>query len=128
MKQEFLYLLATAFFPKDFEKKIVTFIVLVCCAAQFCKPFVKDSSANIKIWKPQLHKIRQPGGILSRILEPLLKIGLPSIVLKPLAKSVLKPLILTAPAAVTDVVFIKRKVWIKCYKTNNFEWRNGSYS
>ena len=58
-------------------------------------------SANIKLSKTQLHKIRQSGGFLGRLLEPLLKIGLLLIgnVLKPLAKSVLIPLGLTAAAA-----------------------------
>ena len=42
----------------------------------------------------QLYKIRQSGGFLGRLLEPLLKTGLPliGIVLKTLAKSVLIPL------------------------------------
>ena len=47
-----------------------------------------------------MHKIGQSGGFLGRLLEPLLKTGLPLIgnVLKPLAKSVLIPLGLTAAA------------------------------
>ena len=51
--------------------------------------------------KTQLHKIGQSGGFLGRPLGPLLKIRLPLIgnVLKPLAKSVLIPLGLTAAAA-----------------------------
>ena len=44
----------------------------------------------------------QLGGFLGRILDPLLKTGLPLIknAIKPLAKSVLIPLRLTAAAAV----------------------------
>ena len=39
--------------------------------------FANGFSANIKISKTQLHKIGQSGGFLGRILEPLLKTGLP---------------------------------------------------
>ena len=47
-----------------------------------------------------MHKIGQSGGFLGRLLEPILKTELPLIgnVLKPLAKSVLIPLGLTAAA------------------------------
>ena len=46
----------------------------------------------------------QLGGFLSRLLGPLLKTGLPLIknVIKPLAKSVLIPLGLTAAASAAD--------------------------
>ena len=46
----------------------------------------------------------QSGGFLSRLLGPLLKTGLPLIknVIKPLAKSVLIPLGLTAAASAAD--------------------------
>ena len=59
-----------------------------------------NSSANIKLSKTQMHKIGQSGGFLGRLLVPLLKTGLPLIgnELKPLAKSVLIPLGLTAAA------------------------------
>ena len=52
-----------------------------------------------------MHKIGQSGGFLGRILRPLLKTGLPLIenVLKPLAKSILIPLVLTAAAAAAAV-------------------------
>ena len=52
-----------------------------------------------------MHKIGQSGGFLGRPLELLLKTGLPLIgnVLKPLAKSVLIPLVLTAAASTTDL-------------------------
>ena len=51
----------------------------------------------------------QSGGFLERRLGPLLKTGLPSIgnALKPLAKSVLIPLGLTAAVSATDVVIHK---------------------
>ena len=65
---------------------------------------MNNSSANIKLSKPRLHKIRQSGGFLGRLLGPLLKAGLFSLenVLKPLAKSVLIRWELTAAASATD--------------------------
>ena len=54
--------------------------------------------ANIKLPKTQLHKIGQPGGFLSRLLEPLLKTGLPLI-----AKRALISLRLMAAASTADV-------------------------
>ena len=52
------------------------------------------------------------GGFLGRLLGPLLKTGLPLIknVIKPLAKSVLIPLGLTAAASATDAG-IHKKYW-----------------
>ena len=52
-----------------------------------------------------MHKIGQSGGFLGRSLELLLKTGLPLIgnVLKPLAKSILIPFVLTAAASITDL-------------------------
>ena len=57
-----------------------------------------------------MHKVGQSGGFLGRLLGPLLKAGLPLIgnVLKPLAKSVLIPLGLTAPALTTDAAIHKK--------------------
>ena len=54
--------------------------------------------------KTQLSKIIQSGGFLGRLLGPLLKTGLPlmKIVIKPLAKSALIPLGLTAAALAED--------------------------
>ena len=53
---------------------------------RFRKTFVNNSSANIKVSKAQLDKIRQSGGLLGRLLGPLLKTELPLIgnVLNPL--------------------------------------------
>ena len=70
---------------------------------RFRKAFANDSSANdscMKLSKTQLHKIRQWLGFLGRILGAFLKIGLHLIgnVLKPLVKSVVIPLGLTAAA------------------------------
>ena len=51
-----------------------------------------------------MHEIGQSGGSLVKLLGPLLKTGLSLIgnVFKPLAKSVLIPLGLTAAASITD--------------------------
>ena len=64
------------------------------------KTFANHLSADIKLWKTQLSKMIQSGGFLGRLLGPLLKIGLPLTknVIRPLAKSVLIALGLTASA------------------------------
>ena len=74
------------------------------------KAFANGSSANIKLSKTQLQKIEQSREFLGILLEPLLKTGLPLIgnVLKPLAKSVLIPLGLTAAASATDAPIHKK--------------------
>ena len=56
-----------------------------------------------------MHKIGQLRGFLGRLVELLLKAGLPLMknVLKPSAKSVLIPLVLTAAAAATVAVIQK---------------------
>ena len=73
------------------------------------KASANNSSANIKLSKTQLHKKQQSGGLLGRLLGPLLKAGLHLIenVLKPLAKNVLIPLGLTAASA-TDAAIHKK--------------------
>ena len=67
------------------------------------KAFANGSSGNIKLSKTQLYKIGQSGGFLGRLLGPLLKTTLPLMknVLKPLAKSILIPLGLTAVTSAT---------------------------
>ena len=74
------------------------------------KPFPNNFSANVKLSKMQLHKIGQSGEFLGRLLAPLLKTGLPLIgnVIKPLAKSLLVPLGLTAAASATDAAIHKK--------------------
>ena len=64
------------------------------------KAFANHLSADIKLSKTQLSKI-QSGGFLGRFLGPLLKTGIPLIknVIKPLPKSVLIHLRLTAAAS-----------------------------
>ena len=66
--------------------------------------FNNNTSTDLKLSKTQINKIIQSGEILSRLLGPLLKTGQPLIknVIKPLAKSVLIPLGLTAATSATD--------------------------
>ena len=63
-----------------------------------------NMSTDIKLSKAQISKIIQSGGFLGKLLYPSIKTGLPVIknVIKPLAKSVLIPLALTAAASAAD--------------------------
>ena len=72
--------------------------------ANLCKAFANHLSTDIKLSKTQLPKMLQSGGLLGRLLGPLLKTELLLIknVIKPLAKSVLMPLGLTAAASAAD--------------------------
>ena len=74
------------------------------------KVFANNSSVNIKFSKAQLSKIKQSGGFLGKLLGPVLKTGLPLIksVIKPLAKSVLIPLGLTAAVSAADAGIHKK--------------------
>ena len=74
------------------------------------KAFANYLSTDIKLSKTQLSKMIQSGGFLSRLLGPLLKTGLPLMknVIKPLAKSVLIPLGLTATASAADAGIHKK--------------------
>ena len=78
--------------------------------ANIRKAFASNSSTDIKFSKTQLSKMIQSGGILGRLLGSLLKTGLPLIsnVIKPLAKSVLIPLGLTAAASAVDAGIHKK--------------------
>ena len=66
----------------------------------------------------------QSGGFLSKILDPLLRTRLPlmKIVVKPLAKSILVPLGLTAVASSVDAGIYKKnlRIWSQ-YNLNNFK-------
>ena len=79
-------------------------------AANIRKAFAKNTSVDIKLSITQLSKIIQSGGFLGKLLGPLLKTGLPLIknVIKPLAKSVLMPLGLTAAASAADAGIHKK--------------------
>ena len=74
------------------------------------KAFTNNSAADIKLSITQLSKMIQSGGFLGKLLGPLLKTGLPLIksVIKPLAKSVLIPLGLTAAASAADAGIHKK--------------------
>ena len=74
------------------------------------KAFANHSLANIKLSKTQLSKMIQLGRFLVRFHGPLIKTGLPLIknVIKPLAKSVLTPLGLTAAASADDAGIHKK--------------------
>ena len=67
----------------------------------------------IKLPKTQLHKLVQSGGVLGRLSEPLLKIGLFLMknVLKKLAKSVLIPSGLTTAAVAATDGAIQKKIF-----------------
>ena len=72
--------------------------------------FSNHLSTDIKLTKTQLSKIVQSEGFLGRLLGPLFKTGLTLIsnVIKPLAKSVLIPLGLTAAASAADMGMHKK--------------------
>ena len=72
--------------------------------ANLRKAFANYLSTDIKLSKTQLSKMIQSGGFLGRLLGPLLKTGLPLMknVIKPLAKSALISLGLTAAASAGD--------------------------
>ena len=74
------------------------------------KTFANHLSADIKLSKTQLSKMIQSGGFLGRLLGPLIKTGLPLIknVIRPLAKSVLIPLGLTAATSAADAGIHKK--------------------
>ena len=78
--------------------------------ANLCKAFAKNTSTDIKLSKTQLSKMIQSGEFLGRLLGPLLRTGLPLMnnVIKPLAKSVLVPLGLTAAASAADAGIHKK--------------------
>ena len=78
--------------------------------ANLRKAFANYLSTDIKLSKTQISKMIQSGGFLGRLLGPLLKTGLPLIknVTKPLAKSVLILLGLTAAASAADAGIHKK--------------------
>ena len=78
--------------------------------ANLRKAFANHTSADIKLSKTQLSKMIQSGEFLDRLLGPLLRTGLPLMksVIKPLAKSVLVPLVLTAATSAADVGIHKK--------------------
>ena len=83
--------------------------------ANLCKASVNHLLTDIKLSKTQLCKMIQSRGFLGILLGPLLKSGLPSIknVIKPLAKSILIPLELTAAASAADARIHKKNLRIR---------------
>ena len=78
--------------------------------SKYRKAFANGTSINTKLWKAQLHRKGQSGGFLGRIIWPLLKTEFALIgnVHKPLAKSILIPLGLTAVEAGTNAAIHKK--------------------
>ena len=78
--------------------------------ASLRKAFANYLSTDIELSKTQISKMIQLGGFLGRLLGRLLKIGLPLMknVIKPLAKSVLIPSVLTATASAADAGIHKK--------------------
>ena len=78
--------------------------------ANIRKAFANNLSTDIKFSKAQLSKMIQSGGFLGKRLGPLLRTGLHLMksVIKPLAKSVLVPLGLTAAASAADAGIHKK--------------------
>ena len=78
--------------------------------AKIRNTFNNNTSTDIKLSKAQINKISQSGGFLGKLLGPLSKTGLPLIknVIKPLAKSVIIPLGLTAAASAADAGIHKK--------------------
>ena len=78
--------------------------------ANLRKAFADKSSTDITLSKTQISKMIQSGGFLGRLLGPLLRTVLPLIrnVIKPLAKSVLIPLGLTAAVSPEDAGIHKK--------------------
>ena len=78
--------------------------------ANIRKVFANNLSTGAKLSKTQLSKMIKSGGFLGKLLGPLLKTGLPLMknVTKPLAKSVLTPLELTAAGSAADVGILRK--------------------
>ena len=84
--------------------KVIKLLLTNTHVSRLRKAFANNSSANIKLSKTQLQKIWQSGGLLGRLLGSLLRTGLSLMrnVIKPLVKSIVIPLGLTAAASATD--------------------------
>ena len=74
------------------------------------KAFANHLSTDIKLPKTHLSKMIHSGGFLGTLLGPLINTGLPLMksIIKPLAKSVLIPLGLTAAASAADAGIHKK--------------------
>ena len=83
--------------------------------ANIRQAFENNSSIDIKLLKTDLSKMIQWGGFRGGLLGPLLKTRLALIknVIKPLAKSVLIPLGLTAASSAADAGIHKKNIRIR---------------
>ena len=93
--------------------------------------FVKLSQIIYQlVSKAQLSKMIQSEGFLGRLFGPLLKTGLPLLknVVKPLAKSLLITLGLTAAASAADAGKHKKNLRLWNSNTNNIKWWNGRHN
>ena len=91
--------------------------------ANLCNTFGNNSSTDIKLSKTHLSKMIQSGGILDRLLGPLLQTGLRFIknVIKPLAKSIFIPLGLVTAASAADAGIHKKNISLWNINTNNIK-------
>ena len=91
--------------------------------ANLRKGFANYLSADIKLSKSQLSKMIQSEGFLDRLLRPLLQTGLPLIKneIRPLTKTVLIALGLTAAAPVADAGIHKNNLRIWNNNTNKIK-------
>ena len=97
--------------------------------ANLRKAFTNNLSIGIKLSKAQLSKMIQSEGFLGRLFGPLLKTELPLLknVVKPLAKSLLITLGLTAAASAADAGKHKKNLRLWNSNTNNIKWWNGRH-
>ena len=83
------------------------------------KAFANKSSTDIKLSKTKLSKMIKLRGFLGKLLGPFRNAGLPLIknVIKPLAKSVLILLGLTAPSSAADAGIHKKnlRIWSSAF-------------
>ena len=91
--------------------------------ANLCNTFGNNSSTDIKLSKTHLSKMIQSGGILDRLLGPLLQTGLRFIknVIKPLAKSIFIPSGLVTAASAADAGIHKKNISLWNINTNNIK-------
>ena len=89
--------------------------------ANLRKAFANNSPADIKLSETKLSKTIQSGGFLDRLIDPLLKTGLPLMkyVIQPLAKSVLIPIGMTASTFAEDAGIHKKSLRIWNNNTNS---------
>ena len=94
----------------DYETNFSHKLLTIRQVPNLRKAFANNLSTNIKLSKTQISKIMQSGGFLGRLLDALLKTELPLMknVIKPLAKSILIPLGLTATASAADARIHKK--------------------